>query len=654
MHRLLLLPLAVLPLFLVACLNNDGYSQTGGNANNYTQNPVLPPPGEVSLAAGLAEISPSPTDSLSGAFNLSRLGIAGFTRTYELTTPANTDFAFSVVARGRGNSGTVTISAAHVANGAATPSGGVESIVGAGITIQAPALTNQGLFVQATGNGFVRLAISGRITQTQVLALRVPLDNSTEVLGVRVRIAGLSIINTPGVQQNNRPGMIASDVFSSESSLFGLPAIAVSGDRYTLVTYDGDSNYNRRRQWLQVSAATGAVTGDAGDCPALDTGFWRDQEVAALGNVIAIAFTGDGQVRVDVSLDRGASFPIQAVLDSGSGWSWRLVQAAISSDYKIGCLFWRTVEVNGQPSGQWVLVEGTPTAFDSNNTPTGYTWGWPAAVRNTGADTTPVVSHLQYSSGGDLVIGYGYTHSVVNGGMRTNSAYFRCAVRRFGQSAFSDVLVDSEINIVPSDPHVAVVGSGANMMILYAYERRDGIYLGFSNNAGASFTTGAVVTETGAATPSIFARMQGSQLRVDLLFVTPVAGGLELHDMLWTDFGPGSYPARYRLTQVRSVQGATPPAGMPYADATVSLSYFGYDAELKGDDLAVVVHEVKYQPYEIYWGGFVGAPTPPPGAPGAPIFFSTPPPTVLLPGLTGAVAAPDPSHANQLRLLVID
>lgn len=654
MHRLRLLPLAVVPLFLVACLQNDGYSLSGGNSNNYSQNPVTPVPGEISLAAGLTEISPSPTDSLTGAFNLSRLGLTGFSRTYELTTPANTDFAFSIVARSRGNSGTVNISAAHVADGAATPSGGVESIAASGISLQSPALTNLGNFVQATGDGFARVGLSGRIAQTQVLAFKVSLNNTMETLGVRVRIAGLSIINTGNTVQNARPGMTSSDIFSSESYLFGLPSIAVSGDRYTLVTYDGDANYNRRRQWLQVSASSGAVTGDAGDCPALDTGFWRDQEIAALGNVIAIAFTGDGQVRMDVSLDRGASFPILAVLDSGSGWSWRLVQAAISSDYTIGCLFWRTVEVNGQPSGQWVLVEGTPTAFDTNNTPTGYAWSWPTVVRNTGADTTPIVSHLQYSTGGDLVIGYGYTHSVVSGTTRTNTANFRCAVRRFGQSAFSDVLVDTETNIVPTDPHVAVIGSGVNMMILYAYERTGGIYLGFSNNAGASFTTSPIVAEAGAATPSIFARMQGTQLRVDLLFVTPVSAGLELHDMLWTDFSPGNYPTRYRLTQVRNVQGATPPPGLPYYDATVSLAYFGYDAELKGDDLAVVVHEVKYQPYEIYWGGFVGAPVPPPAAPGAPVFFSTPPPTVLLPGLTGAVAAPDANHAQQLRLLVID
>lgn len=252
------------------------------------------------------------------------------------------------------------------------------------------------------------------------------------------------------------------------------------------------------------------------------------------------------------------------------------------------------------------------------------------------------------------MIGYGYTQSVVNAGMIANTAHFRCAVRRFGQSAFSDVLVDSETNILPYDPHVAVIGSGANMMILYAYERRDGIYLGFSNNAGTSFTTSQIVAETGAATPSIFARMQGADLRVDLLFVTPVGSRLELHDFLWTNFGPGSYPTRYRLTQVHTVPGATPPAGMPYYDATVSLSFFGYDAELKGDDLAVVVHEVKCEPYEIYWGGFVGAPAPAPGAPGTPVFFAAPPPTVLLPGLTGAIAAPDANHAQQLKLLIID
>jgi hypothetical protein len=654
MHRLLLLPLAVLPLFLIGCLSNDGYSQSGGNANNYVQNPVLPVPSEVALSAGLSEITPSATDTLSGSVNLSRFGIATFTRTYELESPAATDLAFTVVARARGNSGAVSVSVAHVANDGVVPTSGAESLGDAGLNMQAPAMVYQGNFVRAEGDGFVRVHFSGRINASQVLLFRVPLDGVTQNIGVRINIGASSVINVGGVIQNARPMLSVTDVYSSESPLFGLPAIAVSGDRYTIVAYDGNSNFARRRQWLQVAAATGSVTGGDGDCSALDTGYWRDQEIAALGNVIAIVYTGDGQVRADVSLDRGGSFPIQSVLDSGLGWSWRLVQAAISGDYKIGCLFWRTVEVASQPVGQWMLVEGTPTGFDSNNTPIGYAWGAPVVVRDTGGDTTPLVSHLAYSSGGDLVVGYGYTRFGASGGMATTTADYRCAVRLFGQSTFTDTLVDWEQNIVPFDPHVSVVGSGASMQILYAYERRDGLVLARSSNAGATFSIVTVVSEVGAMTPSVFARMQGGQLRVDMLFATYSSGGLELHDMLWTDMATAAPPARYRLTQVHTVPGSTPPPGMTQMDATVSLAFFGYDAELKGDDIAIVIHEITSDPYEYYHYGYPGMPASPTSTPGAPVFFSAPPPVTLLPGLTGSVPAPNASHKNQLRLLVID
>src|SRR5690606_10464186 len=119
-------------------------------------------------------------------------------------------------------------------------------------------------------------------------------------IGVRLKIGNVSEINlAAGNTQGARPGATTTDIYSSDAWQFGLPAIAVSGDRYSVVTYDGDPNssyyVNRRRRWLQMDAATSTVTGGEAESHSLDSGFWRDQEIAALGNVLAVAYTGNGQ-----------------------------------------------------------------------------------------------------------------------------------------------------------------------------------------------------------------------------------------------------------------------------------------------------------------------------------------------------------------------
>ena len=659
MHRLLLLPLLALPVFFVGCGSGSDFSLPLGNANNYVVNPPNPGnQGEVTLAAGLSEVEPAPVDSLSAGANLTRFSVTNFTRTYELTTPSGADFAFSVVARMLGNTGQVRVSLGHVAMGGMTPNIGSESLAAAGMQIDAPALSYRNEFVDAIGDGFARLTLRGSITADQVLLFQVQLPTGVANLGVRISLGAASVINVGASQVNFRPGTTTSTIYSSDSFGFGLPALAVSGDRYTIAAYDSDSNNVRRRQWLQVATATGAVTGAQVDCPSADSGYWRDQEIAALGNVVAVVFTGDNQVRADVSIDRGGHFGIPLILDTGLGWSWRLVQVAISTDYRIACIFWRTVAVAGQPKGQLALVEGTPTGFDPNNTPTGYGWSTPYVIENTNVDCTPLISHLAYSSGGDLVIGYGYTRQQVRPGRVELESTFKCAVREFGQLGWRNTLVDTDVRVVPSDPHVALVGSGASMEIYYAYERSDGVYLQRSTNAGWTFTTVASVQEVGASLPSIFVRDQGGQKRVDLLFISQQGMGNEIHNLFWSNFTPGTPGTRFKLTQVQSIPGALPPMpGWPLMDATVSVPSLGYDAEIKGDDVAIAVHEFTQQAYDYTWWPGLGIPPglpPAPGAPGAPIFFSSPPPVTLLPGITGSVATPNTSHRHQLKLIVID
>src|SRR5690606_21764633 len=190
--------------------------------------------------------------------------------------------------------------------------------------------------------------------------------------------------------------------------------------------------------------------------------------------VLAVAYTGSGQVRAEVSLDRGGSFPIVQQLDPAADPGTRLVQMAIAPNYTLGVLYWKNVwTTSWNCSSHLMLIEAVPSAFDPNNTPTGYVWGTPTAVHNAGYDVTPLLMHLEYSQGNDLVIGYGYTSMLWNPGSWTitSSARYRCAVRQSGSQGFYDVQVDQEDNVMPCDPHVSVLGSGASLEIFYTYER---------------------------------------------------------------------------------------------------------------------------------------------------------------------------------------
>ncbi len=656
MRNLRWLPLLLVPLWMVGCsiewefdIPTPNGPITGGFATR-----------DVTLAAGMSELQPASSDTLTPTINLSRLSVNSLQRVYELETPAGTDFAFSVVARGLGNTGLTRVSVAHAAANGLAPNTGVESIAANGMVLEASGLNYRGDWLDATGDGFSRITFRGNISNEQVVVVSVPRANDVINIGVRLRIGNQSAINVivPAIA-GTPPGMTSQTIFSSDSWQFGLPAIAVSGDRYSVAAYDGDptqSSYTtRKRQWLQYDAQTSAVTGGNADCASPDAGFWRDQEIAAEGNVLAVVYTGNGEVRADISLDRGATFPIQQALNSGNCWGQRLVQAAISNNYTLGCLFWRTVGSSSNPRSELVLIEAVPTGFDITNTPTGYAWSAPTLVHNALDDVTPLLMHLAYSTVGDLVIGYGYTIVVPGSGWTvTSSSRFRCAVRPLGQGYFTDQELDREDFTMPCDPHVCVLGSGPTMQIFYAYEKTDGIHLMHSANAGVTFTQAAFAPEPGAAMPSVHARMQGGQTRVDLLYCAQASMGMEIHNVHWDDFAT-STPSLYRVTTATiSASTATPPPGSPAGFDITSVEWFGYDAVIKGDDVAVIVHERTYNCYEYYgmWGGPTGAPLAA-GSGGGGAASYTPPP-ILLPGMTGSVAAPDATHRNQLKIITLD
>lgn len=660
----LLVALAGAALLVAGCMNSSPFAE----------DPIVILPWQVfvttedvTLAAGMSEVSPATTDTLSGTVNLSRFGVSGFNRVYELETPAGQDFSFSVVGRGFGNIGLTRLSIGHAADNGAVPSLGAESLVAAGMHLEGGGLSYSGNLVHVIGDGFSRVTVRGSIATDQVLMVQVPRDGQAVLnIGVRLRIGNPSQINLPNfAAPQPRPGMTTTPIFSSSSWHFGLPAIAVSGDRYSLVTYDGDAGSygQRKRRWLQLDSTTSAVTGGESECYSDDTGSWRDQEIAARGNVLAVSYCQAGSVRAEISLDRGATFPLLHTLENSAGWgAQRLVQIAIAPDYTLGVLYWRCVY--GAAGGQaslW-LCEAVPTGFDINNTPTGFAWGAPAQVHNPGVDVTPLLMHLEYSQGGDLAVGYGYSMFQWIAGQRISSARFRCAVREYGMG-WRDAELDREDRVMPSDPHVAVLGSGAGMEIFYAYEKSDGVHLKYSADAGLTWQNAAHVAIAGAIQPSTHPRMVAGQKRVDLLYAAPVGWGMELHDLHWTDFSVGTAGSPYALTQVSTSPGGTPPPGCPQGAVIHSMAWFGYDAVIHGDKVAVVVHEMNYDCYG--WWGVWGAPAmagwPMGGAMamaagggGSGTYQSAPPPPILLPGMTGTVPAPNMADRSVLSVIEID
>ncbi|MCB9896003.1 MAG: hypothetical protein H6839_16335 [Planctomycetes bacterium] len=491
------------------------------------------------------------------------------------------------------------------------------------------------------------------------------MDGATLNVGLRISIGNFSDINLPTITApSQRPGQTSTTIYSSESWHFGLPAIAVSGDRYSVVTYDGNqpADYGQRmRRWLQMDATSGAITGGEAASVSKDTGNWRDQEIAALGNVLGVVYTGNNQVRADVSLDRGSSFAIQKVLQTGLKTGLRLVQMAISSDYQIACIYWGNDPM--QITSRLMLVEATPTGFDANNTPLDYTWGTPEVLYDANGDATPVLMHAEFSAGGDLVVGYGYTRR------RTAfwEARYRCAVRLWGQTTFTTTVVDAATRTTPtsSDPHVSLLGTGSSMEIFFAWDRADGAHLAYSNDAGQTFTTVHSVIARGAFMPTVHARVVAGKKRVDMLYLMPTRWGLELHDALWDDFTATATPTTYAITTATFTPGApAPTTTVPAGYWLRMVGWFGYDAVIKGDQVVIAVHELTMDCYEYYQrsGQFLCPPRAGGGGGGGGSggggggggYKPPPPPPVLLPGLTSTVPSPDPNHRSQLKIIVIN
>jgi len=659
--------LFLLVSFLAAC----GGGGTGGGGQVQAV-PLL-------VAAGMVPIDPAPQDNVSGGVNLGRLDITDVTRVYDVTTPAGEPFSFDLLTRGADNEGEVRVSLAHAADGGMTPAGGPETLGFAGIVPSANGASGHAEWFDAFGTGFARITVSGAISGEQVLAIEAGTPDGTITALIRLRIGPPSPINVLPPAGSDYPGVLALDtIYSSDSYQFGLPVCAISGDRTTIVAYEGDASdpfrYDRYEMRLQHDRVTGLVTGGAALEPNPDFGNWRDHEVAALFNVLALVHCGLSDVTLKLSFDRGATIGQTATLaHAGGDGATHLAAIEMAADYSLAVAFWQS-----HPGGaELMLVEGHPSTFDAGGSPTQFAFDAPRILYQTSGDVAPVIMGIAWSAAGDLVIGYGFTsfHWDETTFVTTVTTQFRCAVRPFG-GVFTDTVIESDVTVA-RDPSVSVVGEGATMRIFYAYEGRDGVRMRTSADAGATWSAPMLLDDPFSYLPTVIARQQGTDLRVDLLFLTYGSVGTELHLRHWDDFGT-SAPADYRLTEATMVgefgdPGPLPPlpgplpmptggmtGALPFAPTEsptiTQVSWFGYDATLDGDDVVVVVDEEKSQPFAVMvMGGDIRGVPEGTGA-GAPVpgDFQAADPPPLAPGLLEPVPAPDPAQRHQLKLIRLD
>ncbi|MCU0867530.1 MAG: hypothetical protein MUC36_27430 [Planctomycetes bacterium] len=588
------------------------------------------------VTAGINQLDPSPAARPSVA--PAEVAGAPIATYYRLTTPASVPFAFDLVSWSVGAAGTSQVSIRHLRDGNSVASGD-SSMIEAGILPQGNGLVRGGGWLGAFGDGFVRLSLQGRITENQLFAVAA---DGNEVALVEIAIGDSSPINRPESATEELPdGAVLDTIYSSDSWQFGLPTVTVSGDRASIVCYEGDQQSptanDRYELRLQHDRATGAVTGGATALSVADTGYWRDHEVAALYNVLAVVRGEEGRVRLRLSFDRGATFAQDAVVMTGNGPS-RLVQMAMAADYSLAIAAWRE---NATGTGvEFVLVEGRPQAFDAFGSPTWYGFDAPQVLYTAPMNSSPLVTGIAWSEGGDLAIGYAVTTFGSESGLWSSTTVNRSAVRRFGEQIV-DVEVDSE-RIIGFDPSVAVSGQGADLKVFYAYEASDGVRLATSRDGGRTFARAATLGAPGDHQPTVMVRESAGTTRLDVLYLGTRNEGLELHRSHWSSW-PNSVRMDSELTTAAVVPAEVPPntGGVPpggnipmfYALRSTQLNWLGYDAVVDlGSPMASDASTTATT-----------------GVPGGGFQAAVPPP--LAPGLTEPVRAVDPAHSHQLKLL---
>ena len=640
------------PLFLFPFLFAAG-------CHEGSSNPPAPEAPMV-LAAGLETIDPAGQDTISPRVDMQRVELGGLyprpTRTYQLTTPAGVPFAFDVLTMASGNTGLANVSIAHLLDGTATPFGGVTSLAAAGVVVNGAGIFIDGrnvLWMGVEGSGFSRLSVRGQIERTQVFAFETFVEETIgqparQTALVELAIGPASAINSTAATGNNHPDIVDDDVvYSSDAWRFGMPAIAVSGDRSSVVVYEGDRSNatgdNRYEMRLQHDRTTSAVTGGGSLAVGLDSGNWRDHEIAALYNVLAVAQGRETDIELRLSFDRGATFAQTEVFAAPGvlNMSTRLVQIAMGADYSLALAYWQSEGARSR----LMLVEGSPSAFDTGGSPVAFAFTAPVAIQTVEQHIVPLPMGIQWSQGGDLVIGHAYSYMQ----LWSTVTEFHCAVRPW-QGEFQHVQVDSEI-MFARDPSVALVGSGAGLQVYYAYETQTGISLVRLANGQVDYQSLKQVGSPGAYQPSVFAREVSGAVRIDLLYIADSAFGHELHASRWLAFG-ASPEEHFRLSTAQMTPTVLTNPQLGQGFRIRQLAWFGYDAVRDGNDIVVVVDEEQFDAQFVFlYAPMRGAVAQTSGGPLSTPTYSPASPPPLAPGMTLAVPPVNPDHRHQLRVV---
>ncbi|MBM3974295.1 MAG: hypothetical protein FJ301_09380 [Planctomycetes bacterium] len=617
-----------------------------------------PPPEQQRLMVTAGTTVLEPTIASPAVVDVQALHGARIDAYYRLSTPADEPFQFELVTWGS-PIGFDFVTVRHLRDGGAATATDGFSLARAGVQPSGQGLAGSGDTIFSTGEGFCRLTLQGRIAEEQSFAVW---TDGGGVTVVEVEIGFASEINRVPAVEPEPPSVLSREtIHSSASWQFGLPTVARSGDRTSIVCYEGDrqqpNTLARYEQRLQHDAQTGAVTGGAEALQTADSGFWRDHEVAALFNVLAVARSEAEGVRLRLSFDRGATFAQDVPLLPGFAPA-RLVQTAMAADYTIAVAAWRQrASADGQ---EFVVVEGVPMAYDGNGSPTWYVFTPAEVLYTTPLDVTPLTTGIAWSDGGDLVVGYAANwFEAVPGGAWRSTTQFRCATRLWGES-WQHAEVDRE-EMFGMDPTVAVRGQGETLQIFYAYEVRDGLRLATSDDGGFAWTVAAAFGQPGDHLPTVFVRDGAAPgaAKVDVLYLATRAAGTELHRASWAEWGVSERvdEALTRASFVASAfvpqTGMPPGLSLPFVLATTQVGWLGYDAVQVGDELVIAYDEVAMDSVMFGMGlgqSFPNASTTAGGPAYGPIFNPAVPPP-LAPGLTEPMPAPDPAHMHQLKLL---